>query len=121
MAEGEGHSIAAAGRGGFAAASADAGESVALDASFRYCHAVTRRRARNFYYGLKLTPEPRRSAGYAIYAFMRACDDLVDQPSGASPSSLPSAAGSAGGLSSSAIRSNTNPQAEPGGWCWSEW
>lgn len=56
----------------------------ALDAqvmrSFAYCHRVTRARARNFYYGLKLTPEPRRSAGYAIYAFMRACDDLVDQP-----------------------------------------
>jgi phytoene synthase len=48
--------------------------------SMRYCHQVTRERARNFYYGLKLTPEPRRSAGYAIYAFMRACDDLVDMP-----------------------------------------
>lgn len=46
--------------------------------SFTLCHDVTRKRARNFYYGLKLTPEPRRSAGYAIYAYMRACDDLVD-------------------------------------------
>ncbi|MFW6060980.1 MAG: phytoene/squalene synthase family protein [Phycisphaeraceae bacterium] len=50
----------------------------ALRASFRHCHAVTRRRARNFYYGLKLTPQPKRSALYAIYAFMRACDDLAD-------------------------------------------
>ncbi len=40
---------------------------------------------------MKLTPEPRRSAGYAIYAFMRACDDLVDQPidSAAGPSGAP--------------------------------
>ena len=49
-----------------------------LAASYRYCHALTRERARNFYYGLKLTPEPKRSALYALYAFMRACDDLVD-------------------------------------------
>lgn len=46
--------------------------------SFSYCEHVTQARARNFYYGLKLTPEPKRSAIYAIYAFMRACDDLVD-------------------------------------------
>lgn len=46
--------------------------------SLEYCHRVTKRRARNFYYGLRLTPEPKRSALYVIYAFMRACDDLVD-------------------------------------------
>lgn len=49
-----------------------------LRASFEHCHQITRRRARNFYYGLKLLPEPKRSAMYAIYAFMRACDDLAD-------------------------------------------
>ncbi len=43
-----------------------------------YCRDVTRRRARNFYYGLKLTPEPQRSALYSIYAWMRRADDLVD-------------------------------------------
>lgn len=52
----------------------------AVLASLDYCHQVTRAKAKNFYYGLKLTPEPRRGAGYAIYAFMRACDDLVDSP-----------------------------------------
>ena len=46
--------------------------------SLDFCRVVTRRRARNFYYGLKLMPEPKRSALYAVYAFMRACDDLVD-------------------------------------------
>ncbi len=54
-----------------------------LRRSFAYCHRVTRTRARNFYYGLKLTPEPKRSALYVIYAFMRACDDLADEPRGA--------------------------------------
>ncbi len=53
-------------------------------ASFAWCHDLTRRRARNFYYGLKLTPEPKRSAVFAVYAFMRACDDMADAvPGGA--------------------------------------
>jgi phytoene synthase len=46
--------------------------------SVRYCQKVTQTQARNFYYGLKLTPASRRPALYAIYAFMRQCDDLVD-------------------------------------------
>ena len=50
----------------------------AVRRSLAYCRQVTRRRARNFYYGLKLLPEPKRSSLYAIYAFMRACDDLAD-------------------------------------------
>jgi len=48
------------------------------------CRRITRRRARNFYYGLKLAPEPKRSAMYAIYAWMRAADDLVDGAVGGS-------------------------------------
>lgn len=51
-----------------------------LAESFAYCKALTRREARNFYYGLCLTPEPRRSAMYAVYAWMRAADDLADSP-----------------------------------------
>jgi phytoene synthase len=49
-------------------------ESVAL----RRCAETTRREARNFYYGLRLTPEPKRSALYAIYAWMRDADDDAD-------------------------------------------
>ena len=48
------------------------------DQAYRFCRNVTRRRARNFYYGLKLTPQPQRSALYAVYAWMRRADDLVD-------------------------------------------
>ncbi len=51
-----------------------------LRSSIAHCRRVTRRRARNFYYGLRLTPEPKRSALYVIYAFMRAADDLADSP-----------------------------------------
>ncbi|MBI1189475.1 MAG: hypothetical protein GC200_02165 [Tepidisphaera sp.] len=49
-------------------------------ASFEYCHRVVREHAKNFYYGLRLTPEPRRSAMYSVYAWMRLGDDIADTP-----------------------------------------
>jgi phytoene synthase len=49
-----------------------------LGAAFEACRQVAKSRARNFYYGLRLTPEPRRSAIYAVYAWMRAADDIAD-------------------------------------------
>jgi phytoene synthase len=52
-----------------------------VDKALQTCEAITRRRARNFYHGLKLTPEPQRSALFAIYAWMRRADDLVDSAS----------------------------------------
>ncbi|MCC6680022.1 MAG: phytoene/squalene synthase family protein [Phycisphaeraceae bacterium] len=57
----------------------------ALQISFDYCRDLTRREARNFYYGMKLTPEPKRSAMYAIYAWMRTADDLADSHPPQSP------------------------------------
>lgn len=53
--------------------------SIPLDQAMEHCRQVTRLRARNFYYGLKLSPEPQRSALYAIYAWMRQADDIVDE------------------------------------------
>lgn len=47
--------------------------------AYAHCRRVARRRARNFYYGLRLTPEPKRSAVYSVYAWMRHGDDLVDE------------------------------------------
>jgi phytoene synthase len=49
-----------------------------LTGAYAACEAITRRRARNFYYGLKLTPPSRRGAMYAVYAWMRQADDLAD-------------------------------------------
>jgi 15-cis-phytoene synthase len=51
--------------------------------SYRHCEAVTRDRARNFYYGIRLLPAPRRSAMCAIYAFARRVDDIADGPASA--------------------------------------
>lgn len=47
--------------------------------AYGHCAEVVKQRARNFYYGLRLTPEPRRSAIYSVYAWMRAADDEADR------------------------------------------
>ncbi len=49
-----------------------------LERSRLYCRDLTRREAKNFYYGLKLLKEPKRSAMYALYAYMRLVDDIAD-------------------------------------------
>lgn len=59
-------------------------DSATINAAYASCGEIVRRRARNFYYGLRLTPEPKRSALYAVYAWMRAVDDIADEP-GPSP------------------------------------
>ncbi len=57
---------------------------VSLARSRVYCEQLTRSRARNFYYGLKLLPEPKRSAMFALYAYMRLVDDIADEEDGRS-------------------------------------
>lgn len=59
---------------------ASCGSQSTLDQSFAHCAKVTEERARNFYYGLSVIPEPKRSAMYAVYAWMRLADDLIDSP-----------------------------------------
>jgi phytoene synthase len=58
-----------------------------LEQSYRYCRAVARARAKNFYYSFVLLPREKRDAMCAVYAFMRYCDDLSDEP-GASREAL---------------------------------
>ena len=64
----------------------------AVLASVAFCRQIARTQAKNFYHGMRLTPEPRRSAMYTVYAFMRTCDDLADEvaePDPAKPSAKP--------------------------------
>ncbi|MEM1213403.1 MAG: phytoene/squalene synthase family protein [Planctomycetota bacterium] len=51
-------------------------------ASVAYCRAVTKRAGTSFYWGMRIMPEPKRSAMMTVYAFMRACDDLADAEDG---------------------------------------
>lgn len=49
-----------------------------VEQAYEYCRALTRREARNFYYGFMLLPLEQRRAIHAAYAFARECDDIVD-------------------------------------------
>ncbi|HET7036467.1 MAG TPA: squalene/phytoene synthase family protein [Thermomicrobiaceae bacterium] len=49
-----------------------------LRRSEAYCQALTRREAKNFYWGFIALPRPRRVAIYALYSFARQVDDAVD-------------------------------------------
>lgn len=51
-----------------------------LERSYRYCRRVSRTRAKNFYYSFLVLPKEKRDAISAVYAFMRYCDDLADDP-----------------------------------------
>jgi len=44
-----------------------------------YCRAVTRKSRSSFYYPLLFLPKQKREALYAIYAFCRHTDDIVDE------------------------------------------
>jgi phytoene synthase len=51
-----------------------------LAESYRFCNALSRREAKNFYYSFLLLPPPLRRSMCALYAFLRHTDDLADEP-----------------------------------------
>jgi len=51
-----------------------------LHMAYSVCRGITRSRARNFYYGFLVLPKRKRQALCAVYAFMRRCDDIADNP-----------------------------------------
>ena len=50
----------------------------ALEDSYRHCEKITKERAKNFYYGIRLLPSEKRRSLCAMYAFFRYCDDVSD-------------------------------------------
>jgi phytoene synthase len=52
-----------------------------LAMAYSVCSGIARSSARNFYYAFLVLPKPKRNALCAVYAFMRRCDDLSDDPS----------------------------------------
>ena len=49
-----------------------------VEQGYRECEALTRARAGNFYYGIRLLPAAKRRAMCAVYAFARRVDDIGD-------------------------------------------
>jgi phytoene synthase len=56
---------------------------VSVTESREYCARIARTRAKNFYYSFVLLSTEQKNAMCAIYAFMRYCDDLSDEPGAA--------------------------------------
>ncbi|CAN0568540.1 unnamed protein product, partial [Laminaria digitata] len=49
------------------------------DAAARiYVRAITRAAGSSFYWGMRILPEDRRDAMFAVYAFCREVDDIAD-------------------------------------------
>ena len=53
---------------------------ISLEASYAHCRQVAKKRAKNFYYSFVLLERDQKNAMCAVYAFMRYCDDLSDEP-----------------------------------------
>jgi 15-cis-phytoene synthase len=51
-----------------------------LAMAYSVCRGITRTNARNFYYAFLVLPKRKRQALSAVYAFMRRCDDIADDP-----------------------------------------
>lgn len=49
-----------------------------LEASYRRAQNITKDRAKNFYFGIRLLPREKRESLCAVYAFFRESDDLSD-------------------------------------------
>jgi 15-cis-phytoene synthase len=51
-----------------------------LTMAYSVCRGITRANAKNFYYAFLVLPKRKRQALCAVYAFMRRCDDIADDP-----------------------------------------
>jgi len=49
-----------------------------LNVAYSVCRHIARSAAKNFYYGFLVLPRRKRNAISAVYAYMRRCDDIVD-------------------------------------------
>jgi phytoene synthase len=60
-------------------------DNLCLDEAYEYCRKVTYENSRTFYVASGLLPEKKKRAVWALYAFCRVCDDLVDRSHGENP------------------------------------
>ncbi|SDH15248.1 phytoene/squalene synthase family protein [Nonomuraea jiangxiensis] len=67
------------------ASSPDGDGAADIDDAYRHCEQIMRSQARNFSYGLRLLPAPKRRALSAVYALARRIDDIADGDGPAGP------------------------------------
>jgi phytoene synthase len=60
-------------------------DKIPLKEAYQYCQDVTHRGGPHFSVGFRFLPPPKRNAIYAIYAFCRYADDIVDEAQALSP------------------------------------
>lgn len=53
-------------------------QSSVMDA-YEYCRRITQQASKTFYWGSSFLPQPKRKAIWAVYAFCRMVDDIVDE------------------------------------------
>jgi phytoene synthase len=68
--------------------SSAAGEAPDLAAAYEYCRRVHAAHGRTFYLATLLLPRERRPDVWALYAFARVADELVDGPASPDPAAL---------------------------------
>lgn len=89
--------------------------------AFAQCLSITRREAKNFYYGIRLLRPPKRNAMAALYALARRIDDICDgtaagpatNPAAANPTANPAANPAAKRAQLEALRSEILQLAQP--------
>ncbi len=50
-----------------------------VEEAYDYCRRITQRASKTFYWGSVFLPQPKRRAIWAVYAFCRVVDDIVDE------------------------------------------
>lgn len=77
--------LAAAGRHADPSRLEHAANTSLLERAYAYCDEVTHRNSKTFYMASALMPRAQRRAIRALYAFCRACDDIMDKPTSDDP------------------------------------
>ncbi|MBN8655067.1 MAG: squalene/phytoene synthase family protein [Anaerolineae bacterium] len=57
-----------------------------LEQAYTHCEEITRRNSKTFHMASALMPHIKRRSIHALYAFCRACDDIMDKPESDDPS-----------------------------------
>lgn len=61
---------------------------IATKADYEICRKLHKKHGKSYYFAAKLFPKEKRLATYALYAFFRVPDEMVDNPGGDDPEAI---------------------------------